>query len=89
LPVLPSHTTVHAGPHTAVRRVELLVNSRAFDTARRQIAIRSLRRRPSELHSSWRPEGQTRLAFLPLVASEIVRFTRRSLPFGPSSDLLE
>jgi len=24
-PVLPSHTTVHAGPHTAVRRVELCV----------------------------------------------------------------
>ena len=48
----------HAGPHTAVRRVELLVNSRGFDTARRQITIRSLRRRPLELHSSWRPEGQ-------------------------------
>jgi hypothetical protein len=58
LPVLPSHTTVHAGPHTAVRRVELVVNSRAFDTARRQITIRSLPRRPSELHSCWRPEGQ-------------------------------
>jgi hypothetical protein len=28
--VLPSHTTVHAGPHTAVRRVELGVNSQAF-----------------------------------------------------------
>jgi hypothetical protein len=38
----PSHTTVHAGPHTAVRRVELDVNSRAFDAARRQITIRSL-----------------------------------------------
>ena len=48
----------HAGPHTAVRRVELGVKSRAFDAARRQMTIRSLRRRPSELHSSWRPEGQ-------------------------------
>jgi len=63
LPVLPSHTTVHAGPHTAVRRVELVVNSRAFDTARRQTTIRSLHRRPSELHSSCRPEGPTRWLF--------------------------
>jgi hypothetical protein len=59
LPVLPSLTTVRAGPHTAVRRVELDVSSRAFDTTRRQRAIRSLRRRPLELHSAWNPEGQT------------------------------
>ena len=57
--VLPSHTTVHAGPHTAVRRVELDVSSRAFDATRRQGAIRSLRRCPLEFHSAWNPEGQT------------------------------
>src|ERR1700740_2497538 len=74
----------HAGPHPAVRRVELRVYSRAFDATLRQVAIRSLRGRPSELHSSWSPEGQTILAFLPLVVPEIARCTCRSLPFGPS-----
>src|SRR6266403_107260 len=40
------------------RPTKLGVKSRAFDAARHQMTIRSLRRRPSELHSSWRPEGQ-------------------------------
>jgi hypothetical protein len=64
------------------------VNSRAFDTARRQRTIRPFVDAPLGA-SLLRASGRPRLAFLLLVASEIVRFTRRSLPFGPSSDLLE
>jgi len=56
--VLASHTTVHAGPHTAVRRVELDVSSRAFNSTHRQRTIRSLPRCPWELPSAWNPEGQ-------------------------------
>jgi hypothetical protein len=58
-----SHTTVHAGPHTAVRRVELCVNSQAFCIVRRQETIRSLPGRPSGFHPYLPPEGQTILVF--------------------------
>ena len=93
--VLPSLTTVRAGPHTAVRRVELRVNSRAFCSVRRQEASRSLRGCPSGLRPYLPPVGQTILAFLPPVVPEIALFTGLSLyspcgvPFGPSSVLLE
>jgi hypothetical protein len=40
-PVLPFLTTVRAGPHTAVRRVELSVNSQAFCIVRRQDSVPS------------------------------------------------
>ena len=63
MPVLPSLTTVHAGPHTAVRRVELCVNSQAFCIVRRQETIRALPGRPAGLHPYWPPEGQTILGF--------------------------
>jgi hypothetical protein len=66
-----SLTTVHAGPHTAVRRVELGVYSQAFCIVRRQEAIRSLPGRTSGLHPNLPPEGQTILAFLPPVVPEI------------------
>jgi hypothetical protein len=59
----PSLTTVLAGPHTAVRRVELCVNSQTFCIMRRQETTRSLRGRPSGLHPYLPPEGQTVLAF--------------------------
>ena len=62
-PVLPSLTTLRAGPHTAVRRVELGVNSQAFCIVRRQETIRSLPGRPSGLHPYLPPEGQTILVF--------------------------
>ena len=62
-PVLPSHTTVHAGPHTAVRRIELSVNSQAFCIVPRQETIRSLPGRLLGLHPYLPPEGQTILAF--------------------------
>ena len=58
-----SHTTVHAGPHTAVRRVELSVNSQAFCIVPRQETIRSLPGRPSGLPPYLPPEGQTILVF--------------------------
>jgi len=58
-----SHTTVQAGPHPAVRRVELGVNSQAFCVVRRQETIRSLPGRPSGFHPDLPPEGQTILVF--------------------------
>src|SRR6266702_2472769 len=74
-PVLPSLTTVHAGPHTAVRRVELGVHSQAFCIVRRQEAMRSLPGRPSGFHPYLPPEGQTILAFPPPVVPEIALLT--------------
>src|ERR1700756_5239680 len=62
--VLPSlATTLHAGPHTAVRRVKLGVYSQAFCVVRRQEAIRSLPGCTSGLHPRLPPEDQTILAF--------------------------
>ena len=88
--VLPSHTTVHAGPHTAVRRVELCVNSQAFCIVRRQETIRSLPGGPlgaSPLLAAGRPNN---IGFLPRIVPEIALLICRSLyspcgvPFGPS-----
>ena len=92
---LPCPTSVDAGPHTAVRRVKLRVNSRAFCIMYHQEAIRSLRGRPSGLHPYLPPEGRTILAFLPPVVAEIALLTGLSLyfpcgvPFGPSSAVPE
>ena len=36
----PSHTTGHAGPHPAVRRVELSVHSQAWNPERVEVSIR-------------------------------------------------
>ncbi len=79
-----SLTTVRAGPHTAVRRVELGVNSQAF------CIMRVARRRFGPCLDA--PRGFTPtclrkaklLAFRPRVVPEIARCTRHSLPFGPS-----
>jgi hypothetical protein len=76
---LPSLTTVHAGPHTAVRRVELCVNSQAFCIVRRQVAIRSLPGHPLGLHPYLPPEGETILAFCRLSVPEIALLTCLSL----------
>jgi len=37
LPVCPSHTTVHAGPHTAVRRIKLRARDHAFRRFRESV----------------------------------------------------
>ena len=68
-PVLPSLATVHAGPHTAVRRVKLGVYSQAFCVVRRQEAIRSLPGRTSGPPPRLPPEDQRILAFLPSLRS--------------------
>ena len=87
-PPLPHRRT--CGPHTAVRRVELCVNSQAFCIVRRQETTRSLRGRPSGLHPYLPPEGQAILGFLPRIVPEIALLTCLSLyspyrvPFGPS-----
>jgi len=88
--VLPSHTTGHAGPHPAVRRIKLGVNSRVYRHVRRQETIRSLHRCPLELHSYLRPEGQQSWLFLPLVVLESAQrtcpflYSPCGVPFGPS-----
>ena len=53
--------------------------SRALGITRRQETILSLHRRPLEHHSYLRPEGQTVLAFLPLVVSESTQLSSPSL----------
>jgi hypothetical protein len=78
-PVLPSHTTVHAGPHTAVRRVELCVNSQAFCIVRRQETIRSLPGCPSGLHPYLPPGRPNNIGFLPRIVPEIALLSCRSL----------
>src|SRR5580704_4586063 len=79
----PSRTTVHAGPHTAVRRVEPDVGSR--------LSIQRVARERFGpfVDSSWSftPPGIRKaklLVFRPRVVSEIAQCTRHSLPFGPS-----
>jgi hypothetical protein len=56
--VLPSHTTIHAGPHSGVRRVELDVSSRAF------YSTRASKRFGPFADATWSssPEGQNILA---------------------------
>ena len=53
----PFHTTGHAGPQPAVRRIKIGVNSRAFDkcVANNDSVPPQM---PLELHSCLRPEGQ-------------------------------
>ena len=73
--VRPFLTTVGAGPHAAVRRVEPRVHRRVFCIVGRQEVIRSLRGRPSGLHPYLLPEGQTILGSLPPVVPEIALLT--------------
>jgi hypothetical protein len=80
-PVLPSLTTVHAGPHTAVRRVELGVNSQALCIVRRQETTRSLPGRASGLHPYLPPVGQTILVFCRV--SSLRSHCLLALPFIP------
>ena len=52
--LLPSHTTVHAGPHTAVRRVERLSDRQSRNPKRVKVGIVQLRQIRQEIQGGIR-----------------------------------
>ncbi len=88
--VFPSHTTVHAGPHTAVRLVRLGVHSRAFRSARRRERFGPFLGGRRSFTPTLLPKGQHSLVLLPLVTHELRHLLTTPInplrgPFGPSS----
>jgi hypothetical protein len=56
----PSHTTGRAGPHPAVRRVELSVHSQAWNPERVEVSIRQRNAERGRVRQPPRAEGATR-----------------------------
>src|SRR5882762_8358488 len=66
-PTLPCHTTGHAGPHPAVRRVELTMNSEFGKSERGKVSVGQSDFQRWRVHKVPRSIGATRLfrGFLP------------------------
>ena len=60
LPAFPGHTTVHAGPHTAVRQVERSANRQSRNPERVEVSIRQRQRQARAIGKVPRTMGAAR-----------------------------